>query len=188
MEPQFISYKLLGDLFQRKNGEPDVSIQYLMHRGLLVETTDKFIRGGGVDYKEDDGCCVTHRCLQEEMKQTISGTDERQEILTRIGECLLSKNRLITCDRNVTRKRDGCRIDANFRQAKHLLAQLSELKLDTNETLLNLFTTLNEKLGYYYMFYEVDYAKALECFQQVNNVTTVRAEKSKNNRGKTIFE
>ena len=62
------------------------------------------------------------------------------------------------------------------------------LGIDTNETLLNLFTTLNEKLGYYYMFYEVDYAKALECFQQVSNVMNERAEKSKNNRGKTFFE
>ena len=87
----------------------------------------------------------------------------------------------------MTRKRDGRRIDANFRQANHLIAQLSELKLDKNETLLNLFTTLNEKLGYFFMFYEVGYAKALECFQQVNKVMTERAEKRGNNFGKTFL-
>ena len=161
-----------------------MAIQCLKRRGLLVETTDKSIRG--LEAGEEDGCCVTHRCLQEEMKQTISG-NERQEILTRIGECLLSNNRLITCDRNVTRKRDGKRIDANFRQAKHLIAQLSELKLDTNETLLNLFTTLNEKLGYFYMFYAVDYARALICFKQVNEVMKERAKKRENNSGRTFL-
>ena len=184
MEPQFISYKLLGDLFQRKNGETVLAIECLKRRGLLVEKTDKSIRG--LEVGEEDGCCVTHRCLQEEMKQTKSDK-ERQEILTRIGECMVSNNRLITCDRNVTRKRDGKRIDANFRQAKHLIVQLSELKLDTNETLLNLFTTLNEKLGYFYMFYDVDYARALTCFQQVNEVMKERAAKKENNLGKAFL-
>ena len=138
--------------------------------------------------EEEDGCFVTHRCLQEEMRQRLKSEIDRHEILTRIGECLLSNNRLITCDRNVTRKRDGRRVDANFRQAKHLIAQLSELELDTNETLLNLFTTLNEKLGYFYMFYDVDYARALTCFQQVNEVMKERAAKRENNLGKAFFK
>ena len=184
MDPQFIGYELLGELFQQ---EVDDDLQFLKRRGLLVETTDKCIRGlelGG----EEDGCFVTHRCLQEEMRQRLKREIDRHEILTRIGECLLSNNRLITCDRNVTRKRDGRRIDANFRQAKHLIAQLSELELDKNETILNLFTTLNEKLGHFFMFYEVNYAKALECFQQVNKVMTKRAEKRGNDFGKTFFK
>ena len=164
MDPQFIGYELLGDLFQQ---EVDDDLQYLKRRGLLVDTTDKCIRGlelGG----EEDGCFVTHRCLQEEMRQRLKSEIDRHEILTRIGECLLSNNRLITCDRNVTRKRDGKIIDANFRQAKHLIVQLSELKLDKkNKKLLSLFTELNEKLGYFYMFYEVNYTEALKCFEQV---------------------
>jgi hypothetical protein len=184
MDPQFIGYEFLGDLFQQ---EVDDDLQFLKRRGLLVETTDKCIRGlelGG----EEDGCFVTHRCLQEEMRQRLKSEIDRHEILTRIGECLLSNNRLITCDRNVTRKRDGRRVDANFRQAKHLIAQLSELELDKNESLLNLFTALNEKLGGFFMFYEVSYAKALECFQQVNKVMTERAEKRGNDFGKTFFK
>ena len=98
MDPQFIGYELLGDLFQQ---EVDDDLQYLKRRGLLVDTTDKCIRGlelGG----EEDGCFVTHRCLQEEMRQRF-----KSEIgLTRIGECLLSKNnnRLITCDRSCDKK------------------------------------------------------------------------------------
>ena len=122
------------------------------------------------------------------MRQTERAEIDRHKILARIGDCLLAENRLITCDRTVTRKRDGMRIDANFRQAKHLIGQLSELELDKNETLLNLFTTLNEKLGHFFMFYEVNYAKALECFQQVNKVMNERAEKRGNDFGKTFFK
>jgi hypothetical protein len=185
MDPQFISYELLGELFQQKEEDDlQTSIQYLIRRGLLVETTDKCIRG--LELGGEDGCFVTHRCLQEEMRQRLKSEIDRHEILTRIGECLLSNKRLITCDRNVTRKRDGRRIDVNFRQVKHLIAQLSELKLDKNETLLNLFTTLNEKLGYFFLFYEVGYAKALECFQQVNEVMTERSKKGENNFGKIL--
>ena len=57
--------------------------------------------------------CYTHPCLQEEMRQRF-----KSEIgLTRIGECLLSKNnnRLITCDRTCEKKSwDGWRSDANI--------------------------------------------------------------------------
>ncbi len=66
-------------------------------------------------------CFVTHRCLQEEMRQRLKSEID----LTRIGECLLSKNnnRLITCDRTCDKKSwDEGRIDA-----KHLIAQLSEV-------------------------------------------------------------
>ena len=49
--------------------------------------------------------CYTHPCLQEEMRQRLKSEID----LTRIGECLLlnnNNNRLITCDRNVTRNHE----------------------------------------------------------------------------------
>jgi hypothetical protein len=53
--------------------------------------------------EEEDGCFVTHRCLQEEMRQRLKSEID----LTRIGECILSNNnRLITCDRNVRRNHE----------------------------------------------------------------------------------
>ena len=183
MESKFISYELLGELFQRDDDELDLSLDCLKRRGLLVKTTDKSI---GRDGKEH-GYVVTHQCLREEMRQTERGKKDGHKILARIGECLMAKNRLITCDRSVTRLRDGKRIDANFRQAKYLMAQLSELELDKNEDFLMLFTEINEKLGNFYMFYEVDYTKALDCFQQVNVVMTER-NILENNLGKTFLK
>jgi hypothetical protein len=183
MESKFISYELLNELFQRDEDELDASLDFLMRRGLLVETTDKSIGKEG----EEDGCMVTHRCLQEEMRQTERAEIDRHKILARIGECLLAENRLITCDRTVTRKRDGMSIDANFRQAKHLLAELSKVELDKNSKLLKLFTEINEKLGYFYMFYEVNYAKALDCFKQVNKFMTKRNKKEGKKSGKLFF-
>ncbi len=51
--------------------------------------------------EEEDGCFVTHRCLQEEMRQQLKSEID----LTRIGESLLSNNnRLITCDRTCDKK------------------------------------------------------------------------------------
>ena len=178
MESKFISYELLGELFE---DELELSLDCLKRRGLLVKTTDKSI---GRDGKET-GYAVTHRCLREEMRQTERGKKDLHRILARIGECLLAKNILITCDRTVTRLRDGKRIDANFRQAKYLMAQLLEFELDKNEDLLKLFTEINEKLGNYYIFYETDYAKALDCFQQVNEFMTKR-NIMENNLGKTF--
>jgi hypothetical protein len=183
MESTFISYELLGELFQREEDELSASLASLRRRGLLVETTDKSIGKEG----EEEGLMVTHRCLQEEMRLTERAEIDRHKILARIGECLLAKNRLITCDRTVTRKRDGQRVDANFRQAKHLLAELSKVQLDKNERLFELFTEINEKLGYFYMFYEVNYAKALDCFKQVNKFMTKRNKKEGNKLGKTFF-
>ena len=155
LEPTFIPFKLLYKLLTRK--ELQSAVNFLERRGLLT-------------YKEyEDGCSITHRHLQKEMRQRLS-RQRNDEVLSEIGNCLAKS--VIACDRNVTRKRDEKRIDVDFRQVKHVVPQLeartvslphSELHVQLRDSL----TELNEKLGYFYFFYDVNYEKALVCFEKV---------------------
>ncbi len=160
LEPTFIPFKLLNKLLPRK--ELQSAVNFLERRGLLIKT----------DYKKhEEGCSITHMHLQKEMRQRMS-RQRNGELLAKIGKCLAES--VLACDRNVTRKRDEKRVDVDFKQVKHVVTQLedrtvsplpqSELHVQMRDSL----TELNEKLGYYYFFYDVSYEKALACFEKVN--------------------
>ena len=166
LEHKFIDFDLLNKLFPNDEDQLQDSVKILQQRGLIEEEA----------IGEREGCRVTHVCLQTEMKHFYHlGRDRENDdaILTRI--CLALRG-VIACDRHVRREE---RIDLEFKQVKHVVAQL-EMKKTTNlsNELHDLYTELNEKLGYFYLFYEINYEKALACFEQVNEVMTKRHKNS----------
>ena len=152
LEPNFIDCELLKKLFPNNDDELQVSLNHLERRGLI-----KLEKYSGVGY------AITHRCLQKEMRHFYhgQGRESSEQILKRIAECL-AKRVEIPCDRHVRKNR---RIDLDFEQVKCVVTQL-----ETNTKLRDLLTELNEKLGYFYLFYEINYRKALDCFEQVSAV------------------
>ena len=151
LEPNFIDCELLNELFPDDDDDLQKSLDYLERRGLIeLEERD-----------ENSGYAITHRCLQKEMQHFYQGRESSEQILKRIAECL-AKRVEIPCNRHVRKNR---RIDLDFKQVKYVVTQL-----ETNKKLRDLLTELNEKLGYFYLFYEINYRKALDCFEQVSAV------------------
>ena len=153
LEPSLIDCELLIKLFPNDDDELQVSLNHLERRGLI-----KLERNDG-----KNGYAITHRCLQKEMRHFYhgQGRESSEQILKRIAECL-AKRVEIPCDRHVRKNR---RIDLDFEQVKCVVTQL-----ETNTELRDLLTELNEKLGYFYLFYEINYRKALDCFEKVSTV------------------
>jgi hypothetical protein len=152
LEPNFIDCELLKKLFPNDDDELQVSLNHLERRELI-----KLEKYSGVGYS------ITHRCLQKEMRHFYHGQDREsnEQILKRIAECL-AKRVEKPCDRHVRKEE---RVDFEFKQVKYIVAQLEE-----NKILRDLLTELNEKLGYFYFFYEINYNKALDCFEKVSAV------------------
>ena len=152
-EPNFIDCELLNELFPHDDDDLQKSLDYLERRGLIeLEERDESV-----------GYAITHRCLQKEMGHFYhgQGRESSEQILKRIAGCL-AKRVEIPCNRHVRKNR---RIDLDFKQVKYVVTQL-----ETNKKLRDLLTELNEKLGYFYLFYEINYRKALDCFEQVSEV------------------
>ena len=151
LEPNFIDGELLNELFpdMMNDDELQESLDFLESRGLIER--DK--SGESVGY------AITHRCLQKEMRKFYG--ERCEEILNIIGECLAMRVKE-PCNRDVQKKES---IDLDFKQVKYLIIQL-----ETNTNLRDLFTNLNDRLGYFYLYYEINYKKALDCFEQVSSV------------------
>jgi len=175
LEPTFIPFKLLDRLLTKgmkdERKELQSAVNFLERRGLLIKT----------DYKNyEEGCSITHMHLQKEMRQRMS-RQRNGELLAKIGKCLAES--VLACDRNVTRKRDEKRVDVDFKQVKHVVAQLEDRTVSplSQSEFRDSLIELNEKLGYYYFFYDVSYEKALACFEKVNVAINKESERDLDN-------
>ena len=150
MDPSSIHFDILLGLYPDDTDNLFNSLECLSDRGFI-----------DIDYTNET-ISVTHRKMQEKMQEIIP-QDERNEILKKLGgyfeEKLVEK-----CERNV-KQSEKC--DAYYKQVKCVAAYLA----DQSQEFGCLLAKLNEKLGYYYFYYEVNYSKALECFEQVDEIT-----------------
>jgi hypothetical protein len=147
MDPSSINLDILDELYDNENLY--TQLEFLSDRGYI-----------DIDYTNDT-ISVTHRKLQEKMKKIMS-QEARNRILNKL--CGYFEDKVVEkFERNV-KQSEKC--DAFYKQIKTVATYLANQSAEFGSFLAK----LNEKLGYYYLYYEVNLIGALKCFKQVNEI------------------